>query len=255
VSTTPPAPAAPPGADGSSGHAMVLGAVVVAAGRGQRLGRAQPKAMVEVAGRPLVWHAVSTLVDAVPEGYRLAQVVVVGPAEHSGALADLLVDAPGDPVVIAGGRTRQESVHRGLGALDPAVQLVFVHDGARPFVTDEVVARLLAALAAGDAGAVPGLPLPDTVKQVDADGFVTATLDRAALRVIQTPQAFLTPSLEAAHQRAVSAGIVDAVDDALLMELAGHRVRVVAGHQDTFKVTVPDDLARAEALVARRARS
>jgi 2-C-methyl-D-erythritol 4-phosphate cytidylyltransferase len=244
----------PPGAPDPSAHRPVLAAVVVAAGHGRRLGGPHPKALAEVAGRPLVWHAVSTLSHAVPDGYLLAQVVVVGPAEHTGVLADLLVDAPGDPVVVAGGPTRQASVSAGLRALDAAVELVLVHDAARPFVTAEVVERLLAALAHGDAGAVPGLGVHDTIKQVDAEGLVTATLERGALRAIQTPQAFLAPLLVSAHGQAASRGVVDAVDDALLMETAGHRVRVVAGHEDTFKITLPGDLARAAAVASRRER-
>lgn len=232
-----------------------LAIVVVAAGRGERLGASQPKALVEIAGHPLVWHAVSTLVDALPADTPLVRTVVVAPPDQAGVLADLLVDVRGDPVVVSGGPTRQASVHAGLGALDGSVDVVLIHDGARPFVTAHVVTQLLDALAAGDDGAVPGLPVADTVKQVDPQGLVLETLDRSALRAIQTPQAFAVPLLVAAHEAALARAVVDAADDAVLMEAAGHRVRVVRGDPDTFKVTVPDDVARAAAVAARWARS
>lgn len=244
------APASPPPA-----MPRRVAAVVVAAGTGARLGGLEPKALREIRGRPLVWHAVVTLAAAMPAEAPLVQTLVVAPPDSVGAITDSLVDVPGPLGVLPGGPTRQASVLAGLRVLDPAVTAVLVHDAARPFVTGQVVSRLLDALAAGDPAAVPGLPVRDTVKEVDASGVVVSTLDRAALRAIQTPQAFVLPLLLAAHDAARAAAVVDAVDDALLMERAGHRVRVVPGHEDTFKVTIPDDLARADQVAERWAAS
>jgi 2-C-methyl-D-erythritol 4-phosphate cytidylyltransferase/2-C-methyl-D-erythritol 2,4-cyclodiphosphate synthase len=151
---------------------------------------------------------------------------------------------------VAGGATRQASVRAGLQALEPlAPDIVLVHDAARPFVSPALISRAVAA-AERDGAAVPGVPVADTVKAVDADARVTETLDRGRLRLIQTPQAFAFEPLLAAHRKAAKEGREDFTDDAALAEWAGMRVAVFEGESGNIKMTSPEDFARADAMRA-----
>jgi 2-C-methyl-D-erythritol 4-phosphate cytidylyltransferase len=216
---------------------MVAGAIVPAGGRGERLGSGQPKALVAVAGVPLLVHAVRSLLAV--EDIRL--VVVAAPTGHLDVVTSLVPEA----VVVEGGATRQESVGRALEALPDDVDVVLVHDAARGLAPTMLAERVLAALHAGAAAVVPGLPISDTMKEVDADDVVTRTLDRSLLRAIQTPQGFRRDALERAHRRARTDAVTD---DAGLLEADGVKVQVVPGEQEAFKVTTPFDLALAEAI-------
>lgn len=221
-----------------------VGVVVVAAGSGARLGAGLPKAFVPVAGRPLVGYAVSTLLGVA--GLRC--LVVVVPASHldpaTWGTAEPWLQDP-RVCLVAGGAERTDSVRAGLAALHPACDVVLVHDAARACTPLSVAERVVAAVRAGDDGAVPGLPVVDTIKTVDAAGLITGTPERALLRAVQTPQAFRAEVLHAAY-----ASGWQGTDDAALVERLGHRVRVVDGDSLAFKVTTPEDLARAEALLA-----
>jgi 2-C-methyl-D-erythritol 4-phosphate cytidylyltransferase len=217
------------GADVSS----AVGAVVVAAGRGERLGESVPKAFVEVAGRTLLARSLDALRAA-----GVDHLVAVVPAELVGrAAADGVV-------VVAGGATRQESVAAGLAALAPQVRTVLVHDAARALVPAEVVARVVAALRTGHRAVVPGLPVADTLRDLER-----GPVDRRGVVAVQTPQGFARDDLERAH---AASGGVDATDDAGLVEALGVPVHVVAGHPEAFKVTRPLDLLLAEAVVRSR---
>ena len=178
---------------------MTTAAVVPAAGRGERLGPGTPKALRLLGGVPLLVHAVHALSAA-----RSVDLVVVaappdGVAQVRALLADHEVGA--EVTVVAGGATRQESVRLALAALPDDVDVVLVHDAARPLVPVELVDRVAAAVRDGADAVVPGLPVADTVKRVDPTGRVEETLDRSALRAIQTPQGFRRPVLAAAHAR------------------------------------------------------
>ncbi len=220
-----------------------VGVVVVAAGSGSRLGSAVPKAFVVLAGRPLLAHAL----DAVAALDGVTSVAVVVPA----ALVDPAgprwagVSLPPGARVVAGGAERTASVAAGLTALDPGCDVVLVHDAARCLTPVAVFERVVAAVRAGADGVVPGVPVVDTVKVVDAAGLVTATPERASLRAVQTPQGFRREVLLAAHASGLSA-----TDDAALVEALGHRVLVVEGDVRAHKVTTTDDLAHAERLLA-----
>jgi 2-C-methyl-D-erythritol 4-phosphate cytidylyltransferase len=231
-------------------------AVVPAAGRGERLGPGAPKALRELGGVPLLVHAVRALARS----RAVTLVVVVAPADGVAQVRALLDDSGLDDTsirVVAGGATRQESVRLGLAALPPQVDVVLVHDAARPLVPVEVVDAVARAVAEGAEAVVPAVPLADTVKQVgpaDAPGRpepVLGTPDRSTLRAVQTPQGFRRDVLQGVHDKALSDG-VDATDDAGLVERYGGRVVVVAGHEEAFKVTRPLDLVLAEAVLARR---
>jgi 2-C-methyl-D-erythritol 4-phosphate cytidylyltransferase len=153
-------------------------------------------------------------------------------------------------VVVAGGATRRESVGAALGALPPEVTVVLVHDAARPLAPVSLVDAVAATVRDGAVAVVPGLPVPDTIKQVDGDAVV-ATVDRSRLRAVQTPQGFRRDVLERAHADHEAEGR-DVTDDAGMVEALGLPVRVVPGHEEAFKVTRPLDLLLAEAVLARR---
>lgn len=222
-------------------------AILTAAGSGARLGHPLPKALVPLAGVPLVVRAARALHAA---GVR--RLVVTAPPD---AVADV-VAALGmpDARVVPGGPTRQASVAAGLACLDDEVgdAVVLVHDAARPLVPVEVVRRVVDAVAGGHDAVVPVLPVTDTVKRVGAAGEVTATLDRRELRAVQTPQGFTLEVLRRAHAAAAHrAGdeALAATDDAGLVEAAGGQVWTVEGHEDAMKITTPRDLVVATALV------
>lgn len=218
---------------------MTVAAVLVAAGSGVRLGADVPKAFVRVGGRTLLDLAAACFRD----DPRVRDCVVVAPAEW----LDQAASASGCRTV-AGGATRQLSVDAGLRALADDVDIVLVHDVARPFVRRDVIDRVIAALDAGADAAVPGVPVTDTIKRVDDNQAVVATVDRSTLVAVQTPQGFRLPVLRAAHDAAADR---QATDDAALIEAAGGRVVVVAGDAHAFKITTPDDLLFAEAVLLR----
>jgi len=224
-----------------------VAAVVPAAGRGERLGAGTAKALLPLSGEPMLLHAVRTLAAS-----RVELVVVAAPQGQVEAVQRLLGEHAGAAVhVVEGGATRSDSVRRALAALPASVRVVLVHDAARPLAPVSLVDEVVAAVHAGADAVVPGLPVADTVKQVDTAGAVVATVDRSALRAVQTPQGFRRVVLDAAYADASA----DSTDDAGHVESAGGRVLVVPGSEEAFKVTRPLDLLLAEAVLASRARS
>ncbi len=222
-----------------------IDALIVAAGRGNRVGGDLPKQYRSLRGRPLVrWAA-----EAFARHPRVDRVVmVVAPGEGdatSTALAGLDVR-----IVDQGGATRQESVAVGLEAMvgDPP-QAVLIHDGARPRPGSGLIGRVADALRFAP-GVVPALPLFDTLKQVDGAGQVERTVSRAGLHHAQTPQGFWFDVILAAHR--ATAGRPPATDDATLLEGSGHAVQAVVGDPSNIKVTEPQDFAKAERLLGER---
>jgi len=216
-------------------------ALVVAAGRGTRLAGEWPKQYLPLGGRPLLRHAL----DALAAHPGIASVRVVFHPDDR-ALYDAAVTGLDLLVPVVGGATRQDSVRLGLESLsERAPGRVLIHDAARPFVDRATIDRVLAALEDAP-GAIPALPISDTVKR-GANGTVAQTVDRAGLWRAQTPQGFRYAAILAAHRAAAGS---DLPDDAAVAERAGLAVRLVAGSEANFKVTTPDDLARAERLVA-----
>jgi 2-C-methyl-D-erythritol 4-phosphate cytidylyltransferase / 2-C-methyl-D-erythritol 2,4-cyclodiphosphate synthase len=218
-------------------------ALVVAAGRGTRLGAALPKQYLPLAGKPLLRYSLETLARHPAIGHVR---VVFNPDDH----AHYDVASRGLDLLppVAGGAARQDSVRLGLESLDSlAAEHVLIHDGARPFLDTGTIDRVLAALDQAP-GAIPALPLRDTVKR-GADGIVTDTVDRSSLWRAQTPQGFHYRPILAAHRAAAGS---DLSDDAAVAERAGLAVRLVAGSEENFKVTTGDDLLQAERLLAAR---
>jgi 2-C-methyl-D-erythritol 4-phosphate cytidylyltransferase len=212
--------------------------IVAAAGSGLRLGADLPKALVPLAGRPLVCWAV----DALRAGGVTEVVVAVPPSERAAFAAAL----PG-VVLVDGGASRTASVRAALAAAGARADVVLVHDAARPLTPPDVVARVLAALAAGAPAVVPALPVVDTTVVVDADGRITDTVPRAPLRRVQTPQGFDRSTLASAY--AALADDADLTDDAAVVRAAGIPVATVDGDERAAKVTVAHDLAIAELQV------
>jgi 2-C-methyl-D-erythritol 4-phosphate cytidylyltransferase len=210
--------------------------IVAAAGSGLRLGADLPKALVPLAGRPLVCWAV----DALRAG-GVTDVTVAVPAAQRSAFAAAL---PSDVRIVDGGATRTASVRAALAAAGEDADVVLVHDAARPLTPPDVVARVLDALAAGALAVVPVLPVVDTTVHVDAAGVITEAVPRAALRRVQTPQGFDRATLVAAYA-ALPAGD-ELTDDAAVVRAAGVPVGTVDGDERATKITVAHDLALAE---------
>ena len=224
---------------GGSGEVGATWALIVAAGSGERLGIDRPKAFAVLGGRPLLAESLDrldrcALVDAI---------VVAAPPEWEEPSILLAEELAASKVVacVSGGATRAASVAIALAEVPEQALVVLVHDAARPLVDDAVVERLLVPLGEGFDGAVPVLPVADTLKRI-RDGVVAETVDREGLVVAQTPQAFLAPVL----RRAFAGDLAGATDCASVVERAGGRVAVVNGDPRLLKVTTPDDLALVE---------
>ena len=221
---------------------MSVWAVVAAAGRGERLGLDRPKAFANLRDRPLLAESlerlessewVDAIVVAAPPGWEEPVILL---AEELGC--GKVVEA------VTGAETRTASVRTGLVQVPEDAAVILVHDAARPLIPEEVIERLLTALNEGWDGAVPVLPLADTVKRLDGDR-VAETLEREGLALAQTPQAFVASSLRDAVGRAG-----EATDCAALVESGGGRIKAVAGDRTLLKVTEPADLEAVERMLA-----
>lgn len=223
-----------------------VGVIIVAAGSGRRFGGEVPKQYLELAGAPVLLHALRPFVSH-PE---VQQVALVLPAGDAAEPPDWLAPLVGGTLtLIAGGTTRRESVANGLAALAAECRVVLVHDGARPFPPREAIDGGIAVARQGFA-AVPALPVADTLKRADEYGIVLSTVAREGLWRAQTPQAFPRGLLERGHAAGLSQP-VEATDDAMLVELLGERVELIAGSPRNLKITTSDDLALAEWYSAR----
>ena len=216
---------------------MSVWAILVAAGRGERLGLDHPKAFAKLGEDPLLAEPLRRLDDS---EWVDAIVLVAPPGWEEPSI--LLAEELGCGEVsacVAGGETRADSVRAGLAEVPEDAVVVLVHDAARPLLPEAVIERVLAPLSDGWDGAVPGVPVSDTLKRVGADGAVLETVERDSLYAVQTPQAFPVDVL----RRALASG-VDATDCAGLVEAVGGRVKVVPGDPQLLKVTTTDDLAK-----------
>jgi len=229
-------------------------ALILAAGLGERLGAGRPKALVELAGRPL-WE---WSLRALREADAIDRIVIATPPPYdaAGAVREVSIGLPSslDAITVTGGATRSESVRLALAAAGNGggSDLVLVHDAARPLVTVELIDATLAAVPReGVDAAIAATPVTDTIKQAGADLSVTQTLDRAGLWAVQTPQVFRRSALERALD-VPGEVLAQATDDAWLVERAGGRVVVVAAPKDNLKITTDLDLDLAELLLARR---
>jgi 2-C-methyl-D-erythritol 4-phosphate cytidylyltransferase len=209
-----------------------VAALIPAAGSGTRLGADTPKAFIELKSVSLLARCVLTfsrvvdvIVVAVPEGYLLEA-------------SDLLEDIEGEVHIIEGGPDRQSSVAIALSVVPEDVDVVLVHDAARPLVPQRVIHSVIDAVRQGADGVVPVLPVVDTIKRIDVQGTVVETVNRDSLRRVQTPQGFLRSVLDEVHEDPT----ILATDDAGLLEVSGYRVQTVMGDERALKITTMDDL-------------
>jgi 2-C-methyl-D-erythritol 4-phosphate cytidylyltransferase/2-C-methyl-D-erythritol 2,4-cyclodiphosphate synthase len=220
-----------------------IAVLVVAAGRGERAGGSVPKQYAPLLGKPVLrWT-----LDAWTRHPNVSTIqVAIGPEQdalYANAVEGLDLRAP-----IIGGATRQESVRLGLEALADALpEIVLIHDAARPFVSDRLIAAVISALEAGADAAVPLLPVADTLKQ--HDGSAWTTVSRVGLHRAQTPQGFRFAKILRAHRHYAERAVTD---DMALAELAGLHIREVAGDEENLKITTPEDFARADTQLRSR---
>ncbi|WP_239619152.1 2-C-methyl-D-erythritol 4-phosphate cytidylyltransferase [Cohnella mopanensis] len=225
---------------------MDWGAVVVAAGRGTRMGAADNKPYLQLAGRSVLAHTL----DAFERCSVVSSIVLVVTSGEQKKAAEIIASEGFRKVklIVPGGAERQDSVYAGLAVLD--TEGVLVHDAARPLITSgQVEACCLAAEEHGSAALA--VRVKDTIKVSDGNGFIVATPERQTLWSVQTPQAFLRLELMHAHRQAQEVG-ASATDDAMLLERLGRKVAIVEGNYANIKITTPEDLPIAELLLARR---
>jgi 2-C-methyl-D-erythritol 4-phosphate cytidylyltransferase len=218
-------------------------AIVLAAGSGTRLGVVEPKAFLPVGGGlMLVLSSAAAAASVSIDG-----IVVAVPAGFEERATTALADLDKPVIVVVGAGTRQASVRIALEAVPEGIEVVAVHDAARPFARPELFTSVVAAVVEGADGVVPVVPVADTVKRV-RDGLIVGTEPREDLVLAQTPQAFRVRVLRMAHERAVAEGR-EATDDAALLEWAGNPVRTVEGDPANVKITTPEDLRAAGAWI------
>ena len=204
-------------------------AIIAAAGMGHRLGANLPKALVKLLDKTLVEHAVANLSPV------CELIIVTAPSGYEAEYSKIL----GDQVeVITGGVLRSDSIRLAISKIPAKYEYVLVHDAARALASTTLASSVLSQLIQGEQAVIPALSVIDTIKEVDAKGYVRNTLDRSALKVIQTPQGFTRSVLERAHTASE-----DATDDAALVEALGIAVKVITGEEGALKITTPSDLA------------
>ena len=231
---------------------MKILALILAAGRGKRMGTAKNKSYLLLAGKPIVYHTLfeferSPLIDEI--------VLIVGNDEVEHARSSI-VDAfqfTKVSTIVVGGLKRQDSVLAGLRAIKGDSEVVMVHDGVRPFISQALLQKTGQAMEASGA-AIVAVPVKDTIKTVSPQREVLTTLDRSTLWAIQTPQAFRRDILEKAFEKAIDDGFY-ATDDAALVERLGEKVTIVEGSYENIKITTPEDLVLGEAILKSRGRS
>jgi 2-C-methyl-D-erythritol 4-phosphate cytidylyltransferase len=225
---------------------MQADVIVVAAGKGERMGRELPKAFLPVCGIPLLIHTLR----AITQSTLISKITIVVAPEREALCRDMLHSYAPFRIplaVVHGGAERQDSVRLGLATLDPTSEIVAIHDAARPFLEREILDRSIET-AAIYGGALVAVPARDTIKRVREDGTIVETIPRQQLWLAQTPQTFRVSLIREAHARALAEGAV-VTDDAALLERLGKVVQIVPGSYRNFKITTPEDLQVAEALL------
>ena len=224
-------------------------AIIPAAGSGRRLGGPTPKQFLSIRDVSILARTLR-IFESSPLIHEICLVVPRGLEKR--CRQDLVVIQALKKVIhiVAGGKTRQDSVYRGLQNISPAVTRIVVHDGVRPFITPDLLARTIRGCR-GKVGAVAAVPLKDTPKRIDAKGMILSTPDRDRLYAAQTPQVFPKKILMEAYRKAYTDGI-SGTDDSSLVERLGYSVRIVEGSYDNIKITTAEDFRLAEAILSRR---
>ena len=210
----------------------LVAVIIPAGGSGERLGAKIPKALVQLAGKTLIEHAVANMAPIAN------QIIVAAPAGYEEQFQNLLGS---EITVVTGGLTRTLSVKKALALVEKENNFILVHDAARALASTDLAMRVIDSLRAGEKAVIPGMPVVDTIKRVDGDNYVTKTPTRSKLRQIQTPQGFTRKLLQKAHTSPD-----DVTDDAGLVEDRGVDVKVIAGEERALKITTMSDLAIAQ---------
>lgn len=213
----------------------LVAVIIPAGGSGERLGARIPKALVQIAGKTLIEHAVANMAPIA------SQIIVAAPAGYEEQFRKLLGT---DVTVVTGGLTRTLSVKKALAHVNKTNDFILVHDAARALASTELALRVIDSLRAGEKAVIPGLAVTDTIKRIDQDNYVTKTYPRSQLRTIQTPQGFTRKVLMRAHESKD-----DVTDDAGLVEDRGIEVKVIVGEERAFKITTMKDLATAQHIL------
>lgn len=210
----------------------LVAVIIPAGGSGERLGARIPKALVQIAGKTLIEHAVANMAPIAN------QIIVAAPAAYEEQFRKLLGT---DVTVVTGGLTRTLSVKKALAFVDKENEFILVHDAARPLASTDLAMRVIDSLRAGEKAVIPGIAVTDTIKRIDKDNYVTRTYPRSQLRAIQTPQGFRRKVLMKAHDSRD-----DVTDDAGLVEDRGVNVKVIVGEERALKITTMQDLETAQ---------
>ena len=213
----------------------LVAVIIPAGGSGERLGARIPKALVQIAGRTLIEHAVANMAPIAN------QIIVAAPAAYEEQFRKLLGT---DVTVVTGGLTRTQSVKKALKHVDKENEFILVHDAARPLASTDLAMRVIDSLRAGEKAVIPGIAVTDTIKRIDKNNYVTRTYPRPDLRAIQTPQGFKRKVLIKAHDTRD-----DVTDDAGLVEKQGVEVKVIVGEERALKITTMQDLEAAQRLL------
>ncbi|NCZ73454.1 MAG: 2-C-methyl-D-erythritol 4-phosphate cytidylyltransferase, partial [Actinobacteria bacterium] len=216
-------------------------AIIAGAGMGHRLGADLPKALIQLDGISLVERAFTALSPVVDE------IVITAPSGFESQFRAIVGESA---KVITGGVLRSDSVNLAIKSLSPSVEYVLVHDAARALATGDLAQRVLDELRGGEQAVIPTLNAVDTIKEVDAQGYVRNTPDRSSLRTVQTPQGFALSVLKRAHEASD-----DATDDAALVEALGIPVKTISGESRAMKITNPDDISVALTFLHDRDRN
>ncbi len=224
-------------------------AIIPAAGMGRRMGKAVAKQFLPLGDKPMLAHTLLAFQRA-PEIDEI--IPVLSQEDMENCLREVIERYHITKVktLVVGGKERQDSVANGLQKLEKDASVVLVHDGVRPFVTPEMIRESVDHARKGECVAA-GVPIKDTIKEVNDRGYVRATLERSRLWAIQTPQAFPVKVLKQAYE-AAARNKLSGTDDATLVERAGGQVRVIMGNYENIKITTPEDLILAEEILKRR---
>lgn len=227
---------------------MKTTAIIAAGGIGKRMHIHENKLFIELLGRPVL----SVTVSVFESTELIDEIVLVVPPDEMDRTMSLVKKAGFKKIknVVSGGQTRQDSVYNGLQAISHDSDIVLIHDGARPFVTKEMIVRAVNEIKTCSA-VIVAMPVKDTIKTVGEDGFVMNTLDRELLWQVQTPQVFKKDLIIEAHERAKRLSL-QATDDSRLVERLGEKVKVIRGSYENIKITTPEDIKIAEEILRSR---
>lgn len=228
-----------------------VSAVIVAGGKGERMQAAIRKQYLVLGERPILAHTLAVF-DASPAIHRIY--LVIPETDMEFCTREVVAPIhPRKPIrLVAGGLRRQDSVYQGLCAVSDPDHIVVIHDGVRPFVSEDQIATIVR-VAQQDGACICAIPAVDTLKQVDEEGRIIRTVERQNIRMAQTPQAFQYSLIKQAHDRALADEVVG-TDDSFLLERLGYPVRVIGGSPFNIKITTPEDLLLARAFVSVMAR-